>query len=436
MPNPKRSPRTTAGVAPRATRRMLPIIIRGAGGSSAPPNSSSGRRRDIFARYGLTRIINASGTETTKGASPVCPEVMGAVNALVPHSVDMFELQSAACHVIADAFETEAGLVVNCSAAGIVAAVAACMAGEDFALAQRLPDPAGMKHEVILQCGHNIDYGAPITRNVMIAGAKVVGIGTANGCEAHHLAGAITPRTAAALYVVSHHTVQSGLIDLETFCRICRKRKVPVIVDAAAEPEPRLFLRAGADLVIVSMHKQFASLTAGVLAGRLDLVRACLLHEKGLCRPMKVGKEAVIATIAALERWSARDHRKIAANLDARLVRGHARLTRLPGIAAEIEPDSSSHLFSRLLLKIDPAKAGFSAGELADRLAAQRPSIAVRSLTADIGLLRIDLRLASAETADHIITSIEKIAAGVGTAAARRSLLRRKIRNFPLPMGG
>jgi len=372
------------------------------------------------------------------GASPVSPEVMAAVNELVPHSVDMLELQSLACRAIADSFETEAGLVVNCSAAGIVAAVAACMAGEDLALAQRLPDSTGLKQEVILQRGHNIDYGAPITGNILIAGARAVEIGAATECETRHLAAAITPQTAAALYVVSHHTVQCGLIDLETFCRICRQHKVPVIVDAAAEPEPRLFLRAGADLVIVSMQKQFASLTAGVVAGRLDLVRACFLHEKGLCRPMKVGKEAVIATIAALARWSALDRRKIATTLDARLARGQARLARLEGITAEVEPDSTSHLFSRILLRIDPTKAGFNAGELAGMLAAQRPSIAVRSLMADAGLLRLDLRRASDETADHIFATIERIAAGARPGAAPRSLPRRKrnaLRTFPLPMG-
>ena len=60
---------------------------------------------DPFARYGLRRLVNASGTETTKGASPVCPEVIEAVTALVPHSVEMIELQSVACHTIARVFE-------------------------------------------------------------------------------------------------------------------------------------------------------------------------------------------------------------------------------------------------------------------------------------------------------------------------------------------
>ena len=82
------------------------------------------------------------------------------------------------------------------------------------------------------------------------------------------------------------------------------QKGVPVIVDGAAEPDPRIFLKAGADLVITSMQKAFASFTAATVAGRRDLVRACYLQDKGIGRPMKIGKEGVIATIAALERWA------------------------------------------------------------------------------------------------------------------------------------
>jgi seryl-tRNA(Sec) selenium transferase len=39
-------------------------------------NNTEGRNADVFTRHGLRRIVNASGTETTKGASPVCPEVI------------------------------------------------------------------------------------------------------------------------------------------------------------------------------------------------------------------------------------------------------------------------------------------------------------------------------------------------------------------------
>ena len=409
------------------------------------PKTTPFRLDDPFARYGLRRLVNASGTETTKGASPVCAEVIEAVSALVPHSVEMLELQSVACHTIARVFGAEAGVVVNCTAAGITIGVAAAMTGLDLAAAERLPE-TGERNEVILQRGHNITYGGYVTQNVALTGARVVEIGAATECGAYQLAAALGPRTAAALYVVSHHTVPSGLIDLATFCRVCHEKEVPVIVDGAAEPDPRVFLAAGADLVITSMQKAFAGLTAATVAGRLELVRACYLQDKGIGRPMKVGKEGVIATIAALERWERLDHDAIRAERERRLERARARLASLPGITVTIELDATSRLFSRLLLHVDPAAAGLTASELAQALWEESPSIFVRSLMADIGLIQVDLRRASDELGDHIADTIARI---VRTAAARgpsRALdlpapnladagLAGALR-FPLPMKG
>ena len=405
------------------------------------PSSGSS---DIFQRYGLRRIINASGTETTKGASPVCPEVIEAVTALVPYSVDMLELQSVACHTIARAYGCEAGIVANCSAAGISIAVAACMTGADLANAERLPDTSFMRNEVILQRGHNVTYGGYVTQNVAITGAKIVEIGAATECGAYQLAPALSPNTAAALYVVSHHTVQSGLVNLETFCHVAHEHNVPVIVDGAAEPEPRAFLAAGADLVITSMHKSFASFTGATIAGKCDLVRACLYQEKGIGRPMKVGKEGVIAAIAAVERWEALDREEAMRALDRRLRRGKETLDRVPGLKTEIEIDSTSGLFSRLLIHVDPAEAGLTAYDLSARLGGLRPAIAVRTLMADIGLLQVDLRRASDEVADHIIDSIVQIVgeADAPSAAPRRQgpspnladLAAASLERFPLSM--
>jgi L-seryl-tRNA(Ser) seleniumtransferase len=364
---------------------------------------------DVFERYGLSRIINASGTETTKGASPVCPEVLEAVVALVPHCVDMLELQSVACHTIARAFECEGGLVAHCSSAGIATAVAACMTGANLARAERLPDTRGMKSEIIIQRGHNVTYGGYITQNVELTGARIVEIGAATECGVYQLAEAITPETAAVLYVVSHHTVQSGLISLEEVCETAHAHRIPVIVDGAAEPEPRLFLRAGADLVITSMHKSFAGLTGATVAGRLDLIQACLYQEKGIGRPMKASKECVISAIAAIERWSRADHPAISRTRMERLEHGKAELEALPGIKVEIELDSTSRLFSRLLLHVDPTAAGITAYQLSAGLSVLRPSIAVRTLMADIGLLQVDLRRADDATANYIIDSIKSV---------------------------
>jgi uncharacterized pyridoxal phosphate-dependent enzyme len=368
------------------------------------------RNADIFARYGLRRIVNASGTETTKGASPVCPEVIAAVSELVGNSVEMAELQSVACRVIAKAIGSEAGVVVNCTAAGICMTISACMTGKNLARIERLPDTTGLKNEVILQRGHNVTYGGHIEQNVRMTGARLVEIGAATECGVYQLEDAITDKTVCGLYVVSHHTVQSGLIDLASFAKACKARGVPVIVDAAAEPDPKSYLDAGADLVIFSAHKRLAGLTGGVVAGKLDLVQATYWQEKGIGRPMKVGKEAVISAIAGLERWMARDKSEVARELDERLKLAVERLAGLPGIRAVAEIDSTTPSFSRLHLYVDAEEAGLSAFELSQELWNGTPSIYVRNLMADIGLLQVDLRLQTNASTEWICSVIVRIA--------------------------
>jgi hypothetical protein len=63
-------------------------------------------------------------------------------------------------------------------------------------------------------------------------------------------------------------------------------------------------------------------------------------------------------------------------------------------------------MFARLHVTVSPAEAGLSAYDLAQALWARTPSIFVRSLMADIGLLQIDFRRVSDETAEWICDCI------------------------------
>ena len=362
---------------------------------------------DIFDRRGLRRVINVSGTETPFGAVPVRAEVIAAINEIVPHSVLMRELQSAASEVIARATGAEAGCVTGCSAAGIVIAVAACMTGRDLGRVEQLPDTTAMKNEVVMQKGHEITYGHNVSQNVRIAGASLIEIGAATQCGVYQLQHAINANTAAALYVVSPLTVQNRLIDLKTFCVACHERGVPVIVDAASVSDPRPYVEAGADLVLFSAHKQFGSITAGVIAGRLPLVQACIYQEHGIGRPMKVGKEGVAGAIAALEAWMTDDHDQMRVALNARLQRAESRLNTIPGLTV-------SRQGTQIRLDVDAAKASVSAYGLAKALFAGDPAIVIWSQFAREGMLLLTLSKVSDTVADQVCERIAEICAKGG----------------------
>jgi L-seryl-tRNA(Ser) seleniumtransferase len=160
--------------------------------------------------------------------------------------------------------------------------------------------------------------------------------------------------------------------------------------------------------VITSAQKLFAALTAGVIAGRRELVQACIWQEKGIGRPMKVVKEGLIGAIAGIERWLALDHVTLARELEQRLGRAQAALEGLPGIAVSLETDWTSGSFRRVRLDIDPDGAGMSAYQLSRRLAALEPGIAVRSLYADQGFLQLDLRRADDAVVGFVCDHIKK----------------------------
>jgi uncharacterized pyridoxal phosphate-dependent enzyme len=338
---------------------------------------------DIFDRLDLRRIINASGTETGFGASPVRSEVIQAVIEIAPHSVFMTELQKAASRKISALFGAEAGCVTGCTAASIAMSVAAAMTGCDIGKVEQLPDATGMKNEVIMQRGHEVSYGQSVSQNVRIAGARVVEIGTATQAALYQLRHALSGRTAAALYVVSHLTSQNRMILLRDFIDECHAAGVPVIVDAASVPDPTPYIKAGADLVLWSAQKGFSSFTAGIVAGRRDLVHAILYQDHGIGRPMKVGKEGVVGAIAAIEAWASRDVKADQQLLSDRIEALRSRLCVMNGVSAE-------QVGRQLRLSIDPTQAT-GAPAVAAYLEAGTPSILVWSHFAPEGELYLSL---------------------------------------------
>lgn len=388
-------------------------------------------RSGIREKYGLRPIINVSGTMTALGASIVVPEAVAAIAAMLPEFVEIGDLQKKASRVIARLCDTEAGFVTASASAGITIAVAGAMTGDDLAAVERLPDTTGLKCEVPIQIGHMVGYGAPVEQAIRIAGAKPVPVGQATHVARYQLEGAINERTAAVLYVVSHHTVQFGQLSLEEVAEVAHARGVPVIVDAASEYDLQGFLRRGGDIAIWSAHKFLGGATAGIVAGPKALVRACFLQNMGVGRGMKVGKEGMIGVIAALEAWEKRDHAGVRALETSYLRHWQDRLADRQGVTVGILPDPTHNPLDRMLVTVDPAEARITAWDLADALARGSPPVIVRDHEVELGHFFLDpcnLHPGEAEVvADRIVEELEvarrsneTIATNVADRARRR----------------
>ncbi|MBA4784345.1 MAG: aminotransferase class V-fold PLP-dependent enzyme [Rhizobiales bacterium] len=333
---------------------------------------------DIRPSLGLRPVINVSGTMTSLGASIVVPEAIEAMAKILPQFVEINDLQRKASAVIARLTGGEAGFVTASCSAGITLAVAGAITGNNLLAIEKLPDVAPVKNEVLVQMGHVVSYGAPVDQSIRMGGGKVVLIGQATSTHRFHMEQAITDKTAAAVYVVSHHVVDYGLLNLKEFVEIAHAKGVPVIVDAASEYDLRIFLEQGADIVLYSGHKFLGGPTSGIVAGAKGLVRHAFLQNMGVGRGMKVGKESIFGVMAALEAWETRDHEAVRERETGYLNLWKRTLEGRPGVTALIEPDPTNNPLDRMRVIISPQEAHITAWDMAAALRNGSPPIIVR----------------------------------------------------------
>lgn len=347
---------------------------------------------DLFEKYNLTRVVNACGKMTHLAGAIVLPEIAEAAAESFKFFFVLDELQAAAGRIIADSTGAESGCVTACTSAGITLGVAACMTGNDLAKVLQLPSAEGMPARVLIQKGHCINYGHPVTQSIRLSGATAVEVGVVNRCtqdELHHELD--QGNVAAVVHVESHHTVRYGWVKLPEVVKLAHKFDVPVIVDGAAQDlRLRELLETGADLILTSAHKYLCSTTAGIVAGRKELVEAVYLQNRGIGRPMKAGKEAIVGAMAALEYRNRQDVAAWSAEQDRKLQLILGRLSDVPGLALSVDPDPNGCPFSRARLTPDLQVTGHTAASLRDELAKGNPKIVLRDHHVDEGYVNID----------------------------------------------
>ena len=247
----------------------------------------------------IAPVINAAGKLTALGGSAQSVCVAEAQAAAAQTHVDLAALRLAAGKRIAAATGAEAACVTSGAAAGVAISVAAVLTGSDLDRVRRLPEVEG-PDEILLQAGHDVDFGALVTQMIRLAGGRPVVFGSEKAVTQADLTAALSERTAAILFVKSHHCIQHARLPLEAVVG----RGIPVLVDAAAEADLRTYIAGGADLVTYSGGKAIGGPTCGFVAGLASMVEACELQDRGIARPMKVGKEQIAGLLAALDEFA------------------------------------------------------------------------------------------------------------------------------------
>jgi L-seryl-tRNA(Ser) seleniumtransferase/D-glucosaminate-6-phosphate ammonia-lyase len=340
-------------------------------------------------------VINAAGKMTALGGTAQAGQVGSAAARAAAVHVDMAEYRRAAGERVAAVTGAEAASITTGAAAGIAIAVAACISGTDPALVARLPDSGGLRRVVVVQSPHDVNFGAPVQQMVRLGGGVPLVVGDDGGCDDAELAAALEVidgglAPAAYLHVVSHHVRPVPAVSLDAAIVLARARRVPVIVDAAAEEDLRAYVGAGADLVTYSGGKAIGGPTVGFVAGQRDLVAACEAQTRGIARTMKVGKEQIAGLLAALDLYETRDTAAEAARRDEvnRIVA--AGVEGVDAVVCEFRHDEAGRAITRVALRA--ASGAWDAGELVSFLVAGTPSIRTRNHRLADGIVQFDPR--------------------------------------------
>ncbi|WNN48109.1 DgaE family pyridoxal phosphate-dependent ammonia lyase [Siccibacter colletis] len=359
----------------------------------------------IYEKYQLTPVINASGRMTALGVSTPRPEVVEAVTTGMNHYFEMKDLVDKTGAYIAQLLEVEAATVVSCASAGIAQSVAAMLVQDSQWLLENLHTTSIENNEIVLPKGHNVNFGAPVGTMVALGGGRVVEAGYANECSAEQLAAAITPRTAAILYIKSHHSVQKSMLSVEQAVVVARKHNLPLIVDAAAEEDLHVYYRAGADLVIYSGAKAIEGPTSGLVIGKQQYVEWVKRQSGGIGRAMKVGKEGILGLTCAIEHYLSAS-KTTGAEMVARMTPFIDELNRLNGVTARVVWDAAGRDIARAEIKFDESVTGIATGELVSALKRGEYAIYFRGYKANEGIIEADVRSVTEDQLAIIARSI------------------------------
>lgn len=358
-----------------------------------------------YEKFNLKEVINASGRMTILGVSKVSENVLAAQKFGGEHFFEMSELSIQTGAYLAKLLNVEDAQVVSSASAGIAQSVAALIGEGSVYHAYHPYTDKVTKREIILPKGHNVDYGTPVEVMVAQGGGQVVEAGYANMCTPEHIDMMVTDQTAAILYIKSHHTVQKSMLSVAEAATVARARKLPLIVDAAAEEDLFKYIEAGADLVIYSGAKAIEGPSAGLVIGKKDYIEWIRLQGKGIGRAMKIGKDNILGFTQAVEDY-VKNGSESGESMQARLEPFIEALNNITNIEAKVVQDGAGREIYRASIKVSGEK---SAKAVIQELKSESPAIYTREYQANNGIIEFDIRSVNEEEMNKIVTRLTTI---------------------------
>ncbi|NRF90745.1 DgaE family pyridoxal phosphate-dependent ammonia lyase [Paenibacillus frigoriresistens] len=362
----------------------------------------------LNAKYGLKRVINASGRMSILGVSAPTDTVMEAMKHGGQNYVEIADLVDKAGDYIAKILGSEAAVVVNSASSGIALSVAAVVTKGNRRMSERLHQEPIAKSEIIMLKGHNVQYGAPVETMIYLGGGKLVEVGYANEGKAEHIEDAITEHTAAILYVKSHHAVQKNMISVEEAWEIAQRGGVPLIVDAAAEEDIQKYVKYS-DLAIYSGSKAIEGPTSGIIGGKSCYIEWVKVQLHGIGRSMKVGKETTFGLLQALDEYGVKDDKSEQEKAALQVL---MPLSEIKGLKVTIVQDEAGRAIFRARIQIDPELAGTTAKEVVSALQSGEIAIYTRDYGVRQGYFDIDPRPLQGDDIEVIAAQIRKLVGG------------------------
>ncbi|MDR3376780.1 MAG: aminotransferase class V-fold PLP-dependent enzyme [Ancalomicrobiaceae bacterium] len=335
----------------------------------------------IYARLGISRVINAADTFTALGGGPLPEPVLTAMREASTCHIQLVDLLDAIGARIAELTGNEAALVTSGAATAITLAVAGAIAGSDPAAVEATPDHRTDRREVVVLCAQRNQYD----RMLRLAGGRLVVAGYSDGTAPWQLEAVISERTAAILWFAGSQ-FENYALDLDRVLGIARRTGVPVIVDAAAQIPPaanmRLYTGLGADAVAFSGGKGLRGPQGtGLLLGRGEFVARARAHafpRPAIGRAMKVSKEDACGLLAAVELALSLDQDAEYARYRAVCERLESAFAGCRGVNARIVPlGNLGQAYPRLRVDLGPDAAAANADAAAAAFLAWTPPIVV-----------------------------------------------------------